>query len=213
MRGRALDEVLRLGTLVSYEAQQQVIRLTDNSRHAVLLLGGSVKVVANTAHGRSVLVGIRGPGDLLDEMTSADGRPRTAQVIACSAVHARIIPGAHLDQFLERNAEACLAVARTLGERLWLADRRWVDFVACPARTRVVRVLAEIVQEHGEVTDAGHCLGFPLTQPEIAALAGTALSTVEKTFHSLEAEGVIDRGYRHVLVTDLSRLRRFGEAS
>ena len=195
-----------------YEAQQ-VIRLTDNSRHAVLLLGGAVKIVANTAHGRSVLMAVRGPGDLLDELASAEGRPRMADVIACAPVHARVIRGTHLDQFLERNGEACLAVARSLGERLHQADRRWVDFVAAPARTRVVRVLAEIVQEYGEATESGYVLGFPLTQPEIAALAGTALSTVEKTFHVLEVEGVIDRGYRQVMVTDLTRLLRFGETS
>lgn len=201
--------MLDLGTPVSYPAQQRVIRQGDAARYSLLILQGAVKVVVDTERGRDVVIAVRGPGDLLGEMATLEHRPRSAHVVTCSAVQARIIHSPQLADFLGRNVEVSLAVARMLSERLRSADRRGIDFVVCPAPVRVVRVLLDVVQQHGTAT--GQELGIPLSQAEIASMAGTGLSTVEKAFRRLESEGVLGRRYRRVLITDLSGLRRFGE--
>ncbi|WP_290054914.1 Crp/Fnr family transcriptional regulator [Amycolatopsis solani] len=211
LRRRDADALLDLGTPVSYPAQQRIIRQGDAARYSLLVLHGAVKVVVDTERGRDVVIAVRGPGDLLGEMATLEHRPRSAHVITCSAVQARIIRSTELADFLARNAETCLAVARMLSERLRSADRRSVDYVVCPAPIRVVRVLLDIVQQHGSTTAAGWEVGVPLSQPEIASMAGTGLSTVEKAFRRLESEGVLGRHYRRVLIIDLPGLRRFGE--
>ncbi|MEV7041404.1 Crp/Fnr family transcriptional regulator [Amycolatopsis sp. NPDC051061] len=211
LRRKDADALLDLGTPVGYPALQRVIRQGDAAQYSLLVLQGTVKVVVDTDRGRDVVIAVRGPGDLLGEMATLERRPRSAHVITCSAVQARVIHSPELADFLGRNIEVSLAVARMLSERLRSADRRSIDFVVCPAPIRVVRVLLEIVQQHGSATGSGHELGIPLSQAEIASMAGTGLSTVEKAFRRLESAGVLGRRYRRVLIIDLSALRRFGE--
>ncbi|HET6503226.1 MAG TPA: Crp/Fnr family transcriptional regulator [Amycolatopsis sp.] len=211
MRRRDRDALLRLGVPVSFPARQVMLRQGDRGEHALLLLSGYVKVFVGTRQGREVLVAVRGPGDLLGEMAVLEDRHRCANTVAGTLVAARLVGGAELREFLGRNAEACLSVARTVSERLRSAEKSRVDFVATPAPTRVAQVLIETAQRFGRRTPAGWDLGVPLTRAEVASLAGTALSTVEKAFHAMQNEGLLRLRYRRIVVRDLTELRRFGE--
>jgi CRP-like cAMP-binding protein len=208
---RAREALLRLGTPVGYDAHQRIIRQGDSARHTLLLLEGLVKIVVDTERGRDVVLAVRGRGDLLGEMATLERRPRAAHVITCVPVKGRIIHSPDLGDFLERSPSVSLAVARVLSERLRGSDRRGIDFMVCPAPVRVARALLEVTQRCGENAETGRGIGIPLSQKDIASLAGTGLSSVEKAFKQLEEAGALDRRYRRVLVTDLSRLRRFGE--
>ena len=208
---RAREALLQLGTPVGYDAHERIIRQGDSARHTLLILEGLVKIVVDTERGRDVVLAVRGPGDLLGEMATLERRPRAAHVITCVPVKGRIIHSPDLGDFLEHRPDACLAVARVLSERLRGSDRRGIDFMVCPAPVRVARALLEVTQRWGENSGAGRGSGIPLSQKDIASLAGTGLSSVEKAFKLLEEAGALDRRYRRVLVTDVSRLRRFGE--
>ena len=188
-----------------------MLRQGEEGDHALLLVSGQVKIVVSTRQGREVLLAVRGPGDLLGEMAVLEGRRRSASILAGTAVAARVIGGAELREFLSRHNDVCLAVARAVSERLRSADRDRVDFVAWPAPARIVRVLLEIVRRFGRQTPHGWDIGIPLTQAEVASLAGTALSTVEKTFHAMQEAGLLRQRYRRIVVTDLGSLGRFGE--
>jgi CRP-like cAMP-binding protein len=211
LRRKDRDALLRLGVPISYPARQRLLRQGEDGDHAVLLVSGQVKIVVSTRQGREVLLAVRGPGDLLGEMAVLERRKRSASILAGTAVVGRVIAGTELREFLGRHSDVCLAVARAVSERLRSADRDRVDFVVWPAPARIVRVLLEIVRRFGRRTSHGWDLGIPLTQAEVASLAGTALSTVEKTFHSMQEAGLVRQRYRHIVITDLDNLSRFGE--
>lgn len=59
----------------------------------ILLRVGRVKVVSSVPSGDEAVPAIRGPGDVLGEMVSTDGKPRSATVLAREPVRGRIIPG------------------------------------------------------------------------------------------------------------------------
>jgi CRP-like cAMP-binding protein len=203
------DALVTLGRPAVYAARQTIIRQGDHGGHAFLLLKGCVKVVVNTTFGRDVLIAVRGAGDLFGEMAVLEHQIRSANVIAGSPVHARLIRAAQLADFIEHRPDVSLAIATVLSERLRSADHHRVDLVACPAPARVGRVLDEVLTRHGKPTPGGWLLGIPLNQVEIASLAGVSLSTVEKTLHVLQRDGVLRRQQRRIVVTDVRRLRRF----
>jgi CRP-like cAMP-binding protein len=211
LRDRPRASLMQLGIPVSYQPRQRIIRQGEDDRYALVLLSGHVKVVVSTEFGRDVVVALRGPGELLGEMALLEDRPRSASVIACVPVTAKIIKGVEFVEFVERNAEVCQAIARIVSERLRAADRRNVDFAVCPAPARVARVLIEIAECYGGRTVNGWDLGIPLTQYEIASLAGTGLSTVEKTFHAMQRRDLLRRHYRRIVLTDITKLRQFGD--
>jgi CRP/FNR family cyclic AMP-dependent transcriptional regulator len=209
---RTREAVLGLGTVITYGPRQTVIRQGEEGHHVVLALSGLLKVVVDTEFGRPVLLALRGRGDLVGEMSALEGQSRSANVITCTRVRARLIGNALLREFLDRNPDAWSGVASSLSAHLHSANVRHAEFVACPAPVRVAHVLAELVQEYGEQTPSGWDLDISLTQADIASFAGVALATFEKTLQLMQHMGLLRRRYRRIVVDDLPGLCQFGEA-
>lgn len=213
LRDRDRSALLQLGIPISYGKRQPVIRQGEPSKHVVLLLSGFVKVVADSEYGREVLLAVRGAGDVLGQMAALERRPRSANVIACGPVIARLVSASRFVDFLDRNPDAATTLARTMSEQLHWANHRRVEFVTCPAPVRLGRVLLSLAQRHGIRTANGWDLRVPLSQSEIASLAGVALGTAEKALHTLQVQGVVRRHYRRIVVVDGDRLRQFSGLS
>ncbi|WP_433261766.1 Crp/Fnr family transcriptional regulator [Actinosynnema sp. CS-041913] len=201
---------MSLGTEVGYRPHQRMMRQGEDHRHVLVVLSGRVKITVTSEFGRDLLVAVRGPGDLLGEMAVLENERRTATVIASGPATARVIKGSELAEFMERHSEACLALAGMLSERLRRLHARCVDMIVCPAPARVARVLADLVRFHGRRTPEGWSLDVPLTQHELAALAGVALSSVEKALRDLRRNGLLQQRGRRIVITDLAGLRRNG---
>jgi CRP/FNR family transcriptional regulator, cyclic AMP receptor protein len=210
---RTRTALLGLGTVITIGTRQNALRQGDDDNHVLLALSGLLKVVVDTEFGKPVLLALRGHGDLVGEMSGLEGLPRSANVITCTPVQGKLIPNALLRNFLDRVPDAWAAVAGTVSSRLRWANHRRAEFVACPAPTRVGRVLADIVQRYGVRTSSGWDLDVSLTQAELASLAGVALATFEKALRAMQRRGLLRRRYRRIIVVDLVGLRRFGEDS
>ncbi|MEV7096766.1 Crp/Fnr family transcriptional regulator [Amycolatopsis sp. NPDC051045] len=210
---RTGNALLNLGTAVTYGPRQTVLRQGEPSHHVVIPLSGTLKVMVDTEFGRPLLLALRGPGDILGEMSVFEGRQRSANVQTCTSVQAKLVGKAQFTEFLDRHPEVWRAVASSLSSRLHWANSRRAEILTCPAPMRVGRVLAEIVQRHGRRTGDGWVLDLSLTQAEIASLTGVALSTFEKTTQRLHRLGVLRSEYRRIVVGDLAALLRFGHVA
>lgn len=212
LQSRTRQALFGLGTVITYGERETVLRQGEESHHVLLVLSGLLKVVADTEFGRPVLLALRGRGDLIGEMSALECMPRSANVIACRPVRARLIKKALLREFLDRDPHAWSAVASSLSAHLHWANNRRAEFIACPAPVRVGRVLAEIARRYGERTASGWDLDISLTQADIASLAGVALATFEKAVRTMQDMGLVRRRYRRIVVVDLAGLCRFGES-
>ena len=199
--------LLDLGTGVVFPIGRRIIREGMPGETAYLLLTGCVKVLGNDGGGQEPLLGVRISGDMVGEMAALSGRPRSATITTCAVTSARAIGGGELKAFLREYPEAALEITHMISDRLRWANERWVDFVALDARTRVSRVILNLAETYGRDTREGRDLGAPMTQQEIASLAGVKLASAEKALHALEDAGVVRRGYRSVVVVDLPGLR------
>ncbi|MDT7787576.1 MAG: hypothetical protein QOF58_5995, partial [Pseudonocardiales bacterium] len=188
-----------------------LLRFGDPGDHAILLLSGVVKVLVNSPVGAEVLLAVRIGGDLVGEMAVLDGSNRSANVVACGEVWARVIRRAEINLFLEKTPQAAYEVSRTISGRLRWSDRRRVDFVARSPLGRLAHVLAEMAETYGRRLDGRWELDIPLTQAELGSLAGMARRTVEKRFAELVAAGVVESSYRGYTVLDMDALQRVAD--
>src|SRR5262249_10005157 len=172
--------VLPAGPEIEQPGGRAILRQGALERHAYLLLNGMVKVIAATVDGHEALLGIRVGGDLVGEMGALEGCARSATVITCWPLVVRVIRHNELTDLMSRYPDIAIGITKMISARLRSANRRRVDFTAHNPRRRVCRVLAELVTDHGVRHGAHWALGVPLTQPELASLAGIKLRTVEK---------------------------------
>jgi CRP/FNR family cyclic AMP-dependent transcriptional regulator len=208
LHGPSRERLLGLGAKRQFSGPNQVlIREGHDTNVVFLLLAGLVKVTGAT-DGGSALIAIRVGGDVVGELAALDDRPRSATVISAGPVITRVISQREFVAFLGREPDAAIALTRSVSEKLRDATARLVDFGSCPASIRLARVLLELATRYGVSTRAGTAIRCPLTQTELATLAGTTEPTAQRGLRQLRATGVIASGYRETSVLDMGRLRQ-----
>jgi CRP/FNR family cyclic AMP-dependent transcriptional regulator len=203
----ARERFLGAGAKQQYADPGRVlIREGDFGGVVYLLLAGLVKVTGMTGDGEALLA-IRAGGDVVGELAVFDGRPRLATVTTAGPVIARVVARGEFIGLLSRDPQVSFAVTCGVVDKLRAATARRVDFTGCDVATRFARILLELAERYGEQTRAGRAIGCPLTQTELATLAGAAEPTVQRTLRQLKADGIVSTGYRETAVLDMDRLR------
>ncbi|MBY8849685.1 Crp/Fnr family transcriptional regulator [Saccharothrix sp. MB29] len=209
LRENTRQELLNIGTVVRYTADREVIEQDAKDTHVLLLLDGVVKVQTTDETGDTALLAIRVAGDLVGEMAALDQKPRSATVVTCGDVVAKLITSGELMSFLHRRNDVFVELIGMINDRLRWANQRRRDFLPTPPRNGW-RGCWPMVQTYGREEAHGWTLGIPLTKVELASIAGMKPRTAEKAFSDLRKAGVVVSHLRRdVLVPDLASLRKF----
>src|SRR5689334_3768747 len=161
------------------------------------------------ADGRHALLDVRVSGDVVGEISALNGTPRSATVTTCRDSTIRIIERDDFRAFLRDHPDAAMAMAGIVADRLRMANRRRVDFASYPVRVRLARVLWEIASTYGRRGRTGIVVDIQLTQSELATMCGAAEITLQKGLRDLRDSGVVDTGYRQIVVRDSEALRLY----
>jgi CRP-like cAMP-binding protein len=204
-------DLLALGGERRFPQGAHVIVQGDHSDTVFVLLEGLVKVVLTTPGGRSVVLGVLGPGELLGEFEAirGDGAPREAGNVAATPIAVRALAGADLRAYLETHPRASLILLQVILGRFGSADRRLVDSGTLDTPHRLARLLLELTDQYGRPGDAGIRLELPLAQDELATLIAASRESVVRAFASLRRQGYVITGRRTVTLCDVDGLRRY----
>lgn len=180
----------------------------SRSERVMILLEGRAKVTRATEEGKEVLLALRGPGDLLGEMSVFDGEPHSASATALEDCDAMVLTRTEFTSFLEQHPRAALVLLSMLTQRLRDADDKRADFLAYDAESRVARGLVELAERFGEPTDAGVRIRIALSQEELGGWLGASRESVSKALNRLRSRGWIETHRRGITVVDVDALRR-----
>jgi CRP/FNR family cyclic AMP-dependent transcriptional regulator len=201
------------GREVRYRQGASVFRVGDPGGFVVLITGGRAKVVASTAEGTEVLLGIRGPGELLGELAAldADHAARLASLVALEPLTCRVVPVGEFSTFLEAHPQAMVELLRTMADRMRDAERRRVEAGAYSTSRRLAGLLAELSDTYGRTADDGVHVELPLSQQELAGLVGASRESVARAFKTLRDHDLVSTAARSVVVRDVGALRGFAD--
>lgn len=200
--------MLKLGTARTYGHDKPILEQGASNDHVVVVLRGTVKVVAYSEYGPALLA-IRVRGDLVGEQAGIDKNPRSASVIACGEVLVRTIP---LNE-LKRLPDVDHQVQRMVSERWRSSDQLRVDFFGRNARARLARVLIEIATMGGWQAEPRWELKIPLTRAELGSLASMKAGTAEKQMRLLIVEGLVAADQQRITLLDTDALRLIAEST
>ena len=180
----------------------------DVSGRVMLLQSGRVKICSFTADGKEVMLALRGPGELLGDLSAIDGGPISASVCAMEEVEVLVLSANEFRQFLATTPGAALKLLELSAERLREADQKRGEFGALDAVSRVAARLVEMAERFGEDTDEGLRISVPLSQEELAGWIGASRESVSKALQTLKSRGLIETHRRGITVCDLDKLRK-----
>jgi CRP-like cAMP-binding protein len=153
-----------------------------------LVGSGALRSSMITADGRDLTLEVLGPGDLAGEPEGV-----------ASATTLRALRRTRLRP-AEPRAAADLLAARAHRAAALAADLAWLG-----VRERLLRRLEDLAERFGTPSEGGTLILLPLTQDDLAALAGTTRESVSRTMGALTRDGrirVAGRG-RYVIRSDL----------
>ena len=174
-----------------------------------LLANGRVAVRTTTLDGDSVTYAIAGPGEAFGELALvSDDHRRSATVVAMEDTETLVLRREQFDQIRVRQPGVDRMLVEILAGRVRRLSAHLVEALYVPVDKRVVRRLLALCGQYGN-----SCLqvSLPLTQSELAEMAGATRPTVNKVLRTLEDAEVIALGRGAVRVLDRAALLAHAE--
>jgi CRP/FNR family cyclic AMP-dependent transcriptional regulator len=196
------------GRRTEYHKDALLFQQGDPAGRLIVVLTGLVKVSSMTATSEMVLA-IRGAGDILGEMSSLDGRLRSATATALNPVTALVLEAPVFEDLLRRPS-----VGRTLltvvVRRLREADGWRLQFGKATVTRRVATLLDGLV-EYGHRRAGRVVLDMELSQQDLASAVGASRTAVNRSLRELRDRRILTTERQQITVLRPELLRRIGD--
>jgi CRP/FNR family transcriptional regulator, cyclic AMP receptor protein len=202
---KALSE---LGLPRDYSAGATLCLEGDPATHVFILVAGLVKILSSTNDGHEIVLALRGDGDIVGEISGETSGRRTATMHAVDAVHALIVPYDKFNSFLDSHPGAGRAYRRVVTQRWSDANTMLRGRAATTGAQRLAKLLLDLADRYGHGIDGAIHLRMPLTQDELASLAGTSRATVTRALSNWRKRSFILTGQRQITILNPWELRR-----
>jgi CRP/FNR family cyclic AMP-dependent transcriptional regulator len=198
-----LRHLLTIARRRTFERGEVVFHQDDPADSLHLISSGRFGARVRTPLGETTLLAIYGPGDAFGELALVSPpAPRSATIAALEAGETHSI---FRDDFAQLRRQQpgvdrvllCLLAAEIRRMNQLLLEAHYVD-----ADTRVRRRLRELAALYGREGSAT----IPLTQEEIAEIAGTSRATVNRVLREEEKRGRVELRRGRTLVLDAEHI-------
>jgi CRP/FNR family cyclic AMP-dependent transcriptional regulator len=214
------------GPLFAGATEQEAARLLDRARRRTfgtgevvfhagdpadtlhLIQRGRFAVRVTTEFGDTATLNVLGPGDFFGELALLSPRaPRSATIVALEPAETLSVHEIDFGRLRAERPETADVLIAMLASQVRRLSMHLAEALYVPADMRVRRRLLDMT----EVYRDGEEVTVPLTQEELASLAGTSRATVNRVLREEEEFGTIAlaRGRTRVIDTDGLRRRAF----
>lgn len=158
---------------------------------------GKVKSYIQSESGGERVLNIYGPGSLFGEASFLDELPRVSSAVALTPCQLVPIDRELVTQEIARDPKLALAMMKYLARTVRLLSGQVDQMAFRPAKWRVARYLLSLADPDGTI----QC-----TQDDIAASVSVSRVTVSRILNSLARTGILELGYRSILLQDRNAL-------
>ena len=174
----------------------------QETRGVFVICTGRVKLSLNSREGKTLIVRLALPGDILGLRSAISGTPYelTAETLQPSQVE--FIRKDDFAKFLETHGDACLNAAKHLSTA---CDSAYETIRSLGLTHSVAERLARLLlewSEDGEHTKEGIRVAVALTHLEIAQLIGTTRETVTRTLSDFRKRNIAEMRGATVIIHD-----------
>jgi CRP-like cAMP-binding protein len=168
---------------------------------------GHVAVRMTTPLGDVATLTVLGPGEAFGEgaLLSEDAR-RTASTVALEATETRSLGRAEFDRLRRSTPAVNDFLVQALAAQVRRLSEHLTEALYVPAETRVLRRVLWLSEQYGGVD--GRPGVVPLTQDDLASMAGTARPTANRVLKAAEDAGILAVSRGRVEVLDREALAR-----
>ena len=201
-RGKLIERAKRR----SFAAGEIVYQEGDSADTFHIVLQGRLAVTVTSPDGRELTFAIIEPDQFFGELAllTAEGH-RSATVRALEAAETLSVHRRDFEHLRQRHRAFSELLIDILRVRVMGLAGQLEEALYLPVQTRILRRLVELARSYGEGKVPAV---IPLTQEDIAGLAGTARATVNRILRAERTRGTVSLEKRRITVLDLDSLVR-----
>jgi CRP-like cAMP-binding protein len=190
----------------TYAAGEIVYQEGDPADSFHVVVDGRLVVTVTSPDGRELTFGIIEPDEVLGELAllTTDGH-RSATVRALEPAQTLAVHRRDFEHLRQRHRAFSELLVEMLALRVLRLSAQLEEALYLPVQTRILRRLVELARTYGEGAVPAV---IPLTQEDIAGLAGTARATVNRILRAERSRGTVSLEKRRITVLDLDSLDR-----
>lgn len=180
----------------------------QSPRGIFVLCKGRVKLSICSTDGKTLILKIAEPGEVLGLSASVSGKPYELTAETVDPCQINFVKREDFQRFLRENADACLRVAEQLSEKYNSACREIRSLgLSHSAAEKLAKLLLEWSAKNGEAAKAEPRLKLALTHEEIAQMIGTSRETVTRLFADLKKRQIVQSKGSTLLIRNKAALK------
>jgi len=177
-------------------------------RGIFVLCKGSVKLSINSPNGRTMIVKLAEPGEVLGFSATISGKPYEVTAETIDPCQVNFVKRDDFLRFLKDDVEACFKVAEQLSDKYHNACQEVRTLgLSHSASEKLANLLLEWSCKNGESAKAEPRLKLRLTHEEIAQMIGTSRETVTRLFAEMKRRQIVQSKGSTLLIRNTAALR------
>jgi CRP/FNR family transcriptional regulator, cyclic AMP receptor protein len=177
-------------------------------RGILVLCQGRVKLSICATDGKTLIVKIVGPGDVLGLSATVSGKPYELAAETMDPCQVNFVKRDDLLRFVKAHPEACFKVAEQLSDKYNTACHELRSLgLSHSAEERLAKLLLEWSSPNGEAAKPEPRLKLVLTHQDIAQMIGTSRETVTRAFKELRQRRIVQGKGSTLVIRNMAALR------
>ena len=206
--GPILAVALAEGRARKYERGAIIFTPSHDAQCVYVLSNGLVRLYRLSESGGEVGYGYVRPGEVFGEVGCFRDGYRKEFAEAVTDAEAVEIPSDTFRKWIISQPAIAFEVARQIHARLGRIEARFEALVLHEVGPRIAQVLLQLSDEFGLQHGDHLTIDVPLTQTQLAALAGTTRQTANLHLRRLQRAGLVARRGGRIVLLDRSALTR-----
>ena len=196
-----VQRLLKVARRRSYRRGEVVFHRGDPADSLHLVAKGRFAIRVMTPVGDQATIAVRGPGESFGEMALVgEEASRSATVEALEAAETFCVYETEFARLRGEHPAVNEFLISLLAAEVSSMNERLLEALYLPVERRVLRRLIELAQMYQRGAD--EVVEIPLTQEEVAGLAGTSRATVNAVLGDAQSRGLLELRRGRVTIVD-----------
>lgn len=203
-----LSELASKLTIREFRRGETIFHKDDPGSALYIIKTGQVKITTSSPEGEEMILDILTDGDFFGELSTLDGKERSATATAMEPTQTLTLHWRDLSGALGQNPDLTRCIFNVISERLRRTNLLVEDAVFLDLPTRLAKRLLEMAEKRGLQTKDGVEIDLRLTQQDLADTVGASRVAVNRQLGIYQDAGVLRISKHRITLLRPEELRK-----
>jgi CRP/FNR family cyclic AMP-dependent transcriptional regulator len=184
-----------------------VFTIGSPGKEMMAVISGTIRITVPSPDGKELLLAIIKPGEVFGELSVLDGKERSADAVADTAVTLAVLDRQDVLSFFERNPSSWLKLVTVLCERLRRTDQMFAEVALLQLPLRLAKTMLRVTQTQATAQSSK----IKLSQRQLASMVGGTRESVNRCLRKWQGSGIIRISEGDIVIMDRAALESIAE--